>query len=94
MTMDTTDNKLAPMDFSTFIVSLGSSVMVYLGQGGGPEGSDASPERNLPMARQTVDILAMLETKTAGNLTDEESKLLSNVLYQVRMACLEAEKAG
>ena len=75
------------MDFSTFVISLGSSAMLHLGKGGA---DGATGEVNMPLARQTIDILAMLEAKTAGNLTSEEANLLKDVLYQCRVACLEA----
>jgi len=42
-------------------------------------------KKNLPMAKQTIDILAMLEEKTKGNLADDESQLLKNILYDLRM---------
>lgn len=71
-------------DFSAFVISLGSTAAMQL---------DPQHESyNLDLARQTIDILAMLEVKTAGNLTKEEADLLSGVLYQARLACCEAEK--
>jgi hypothetical protein len=79
-----TKSRLPPIDFSTFVISMGSSVMMQLGQG-----PDAA-ETHLAMARQNVDLLVMLEEKTRGNLTEQEAKLLSDILYQARMACLEA----
>lgn len=76
------------MDFSTFVISLGSSVLIQLGQ------DDRDPvEGSLELAQQSIDILTMLETKTAGNLTDEESALLTSVLYQTRLAYLDAKSS-
>ncbi|KKK79638.1 hypothetical protein LCGC14_2831470, partial [marine sediment metagenome] len=46
--------------------------------------------RNLQLAKHHVDTLAVLETKTQGNLTDDEKKLLDNALYEVRMAYVQA----
>jgi hypothetical protein len=43
------------------------------------------PEINFPTFKQTIDILSMLEEKTAGNLTSEEENLLKNILYDLRM---------
>ena len=74
------------MDFSTFVISLGSSVLIQLGQDG-----QAMAEGGLELAKQSIDILTMLETKTQGNLTEEESALLTSVLYQTRMAFVEAK---
>ncbi len=86
---DTSDPRgpgMGPMDFSTFVISLGSSVLIQLGQGDAP-----TVEGDLELAKQSIDILTMLESKTAGNLTDEESALLTSVLYQTRMAYVEAK---
>jgi hypothetical protein len=80
-----TNSRLPPIDFSTFVISMGSSVMMQLEQ-------DA--EAQLALARQNVDILEMLEEKTQGNLTEAEAKLLSDVLYQARMACLQMGKTN
>ena len=41
--------------------------------------------KNLPLAKQTIDILGMLEEKTKGNLTDDEAAMLKNILYELRM---------
>ncbi len=71
---------LGPVDFSTFIVSLASNVMVHL---------DESAELNLPLAKQTIDILSILQEKTTGNLTEDEEALLKSALYQVRMTYVE-----
>ena len=80
--------KLGPMDFSTFVVSLGTSALVQLQpkEDGTPPGSE-----DIALGRQSIDILGMLVDKTAGNLTSDESKLLSGVLYQVRLAFVEAK---
>jgi hypothetical protein len=77
---------MGPMDFSTFVISLGSSVLIQLGQDG-----SGLLEGGLDLAQQSIDILTMLETKTMGNLTDEESALLTSVLYQTRLAYVEAK---
>jgi hypothetical protein len=81
---------LASVDFSTFVVSLASNAMMHLGEAVA-SGSEAG-QLNLPLAKQTIDIIGMLQDKTAGNLTEEEEKLLKGVLYQVRMAYTEHGK--
>ncbi len=73
-----------PIDFSTFILSLSSSAAYHLGQAPHPE--DASTSRNLPMAKQTIDILTVIQEKTLGNLTGEEERMLAEILYNLRMA--------
>lgn len=74
---------LPPMDFTTFCLSLASSAMIHLGQAPSPE--TGKPEKNLALAKQTIDILVLLESKTRGNLSAEEEKLLSALLYDLRM---------
>lgn len=51
-------------------------------------------ERNIEMARHSIDMLAMLEEKTRGNLNEDESKYLTHVLYELRMNYLEELKKG
>ena len=73
---------VAPMDFSLFVLSLNTSALMHLGK------SMALGEPalvNLPLARQVIDILAMLEEKTHGNLTGKEEQLLNQVLFDLRM---------
>lgn len=70
--------------FGTFVLSLSTSALVHLGEGGGPEAEGAETP-NLALARQTIDILEMLEAKTLGNLDEEESRLLEVVLHDLRM---------
>ena len=76
-------------DFSMFVLSLGHSAMMHLGLAPHPETGE-TVEKNLPLAHQTIDTLEMLQTKTRGNLSDEESKLLQSVLYELRMGYVKA----
>ncbi|MFW6011588.1 MAG: DUF1844 domain-containing protein [Desulfosalsimonas sp.] len=71
------------INFTTFILSLNSSALVHLGQHADP--TTGATEKNLPVAKQTIDVIAMLEEKTRGNLTDEEQRLLTNLLYELRL---------
>ncbi|MFW5926186.1 MAG: DUF1844 domain-containing protein [Myxococcota bacterium] len=77
-----------PLDFNTFILSLSTSALMNMGEV--PEPASGEVDKNLPLARQTVDLLAMLEEKTKGNLTGEEERLLTQVLYDLRMRYLAA----
>ena len=74
---------LPPMDFTTFCLSLASSAMIHLGHAPSPD--SGKTEQSLPLAKQTIDILVLLEEKTRGNLTADAGKLLSTVLYDLRM---------
>jgi hypothetical protein len=78
------------LDFGTFVMSLASSVLIHLGELGEPGGEAARP--NLPLAKQTIDILGMLEEKTRGNLTDEEARLLQHLLYDLRIKFVDARR--
>ena len=71
------------INFSTFVVSLNASALLHLGAIEDP--NTGKMDRNLPMAKQTIDILSMLENKTAGNLTKDEENLLKNILYDLRI---------
>ena len=72
------------LDFSTFIVSVGTTALVGLGLAEHPEGGETSVD--LVMAKQNIDILAILCDKTHGNLNEAEDKLLQNLLYDLRLA--------
>ena len=71
------------INFSTFIVSLNASALLHLGAIEDP--TTGQKTKNLPMAKQTIDILSMLEEKTDGNLNNEEKNLLKNMLYDLRL---------
>ena len=72
-----------PSAFQIFLSGLASSALLHLGEFPDPETNQ--PHTNLPMASQTIDILAMLRQKTKGNLTDEEDRLLERLLYDLRV---------
>lgn len=73
---------LPEMDFSAFIFSLSTSALLHLGEV--PDPVTQKREKNLPLARQTIDILGMLREKTRGNLTPEEGKMLDHLLADLR----------
>ena len=75
---------LPVIDFSTFIMSLNASALVHLGVIEDP--MTGKKVKNLPLGKQTVDILKMLQEKTIGNLTEEEAKLLQGILYDLKIA--------
>lgn len=75
---------LPTIDFSTFIMSLNASALVHLGVIDDP--TTGKKVKNLPLGKQTVDMLRMLQEKTQGNLTDEEAKLLQGILYDLKIA--------
>ncbi|MEJ5349579.1 MAG: DUF1844 domain-containing protein [Desulfosoma sp.] len=69
--------------FSTFVFSLSSSALVHLGEV--PDPSTQKVEKDLPLAKQIIDTLAMLQEKTKGNLDKDEEQLLQTVLYDLRL---------
>ena len=77
------DYPLPEINFPTFIFSLNSSALVHLGVIEDPAAGQQS--KNLPMAKQTIDILGLIEEKTKGNLTDDEASMLKHILYELRM---------
>ena len=77
------DFQLPEINFATFIFSLNSSVLVHLGVINDP--ATGQKVKNLALAKQTIDILGMLEEKTRGNLTEDEESMLKNILYDLRM---------
>lgn len=83
---------LPQVDFATFILSLSHSALVHLGDAPSPEGGKSAP--NLPLARQTIDLILLLEQKTQGNLSGEEERLMSQVVYDLRMRYIEVSKSG
>ncbi len=83
------ENSSSPMPeltFSTFVFSLNSSALVHLGMINAP--SSDKKIRDMSLAKQTIDILGILEAKTKGNLTDDEASLLKNILHDLRLMYL------
>jgi hypothetical protein len=76
--------------FSTFVMSLNTSVLYHLGELPDPESGETFV--NLDLARHAIDTLVVLEQKTKGNLTDEEAELMRNILYDVKMRFVNAVK--
>ena len=73
-----------PLDFSTFLISLGTSAMIQLGDAPDPtSGGMLKPDPE--GARQTIDLLGLLEEKTKGNLDPTEAELLANLLNDLQL---------
>lgn len=80
-----------PVDFSSLIASLAQTALFQLGVLRTPDMKDPI-EPDLEGARQTIDVIAILELKTKGNLTEQEKKLIDDTLFQLRMAFVEMSK--
>ncbi len=72
-----------PVTFSSFVISLGSSSLMLMGEQLDPQ--QQSVPVNLPQAKEIIDLLSVLEEKTKGNLTSEEQTVLRDMLYALRM---------
>jgi hypothetical protein len=79
-----------PLTFATFVISLASSAAIHFGDLPDPE-TGGTMEPNLEGAGQMIEILALLEEKTRGNLTAEERQLLEQVLYELRLRFVNAK---
>jgi len=73
-----------------FVLSLAHTAAVHFGDV--PDPVSGARDANLPAAQQMIDILALIEEKTRGNLTAEERQLLEQVLFELRMRFVEAAK--
>ena len=80
---------LGPVDFSTHILSLASTALIALGKMPAPDGQPHPLD--LETARHLVDVLGMLEQKTKGNLDEAEAKLLASLIYDLRVAYVDAQ---
>jgi hypothetical protein len=79
---------LPEINFTSFILSLGTSALIQLGEIEDPFTKKQS--KNLLIAKQTIDLIGMLREKTKGNLTSEEGNFLDNVLFDLRMRYVKA----
>ncbi len=91
--MASSDEKKAPaLDFNALVLSLGSSVIVHLGEAPDPTTGQKRDQPEITMAQQSIDLLAMLQEKTRGNLTAEEARFLENMLFDLRMLFVQVSK--
>ena len=84
---------MGDLSFTTFVVSLASSAAIHFGDLPDPNTGERA-EVNLEGAAQMIDILALLEEKTRGNLTLEERQVLEQVLYELRMRFIDVTGGG
>jgi Domain of unknown function (DUF1844) len=72
-----------PVTFSSFVISLGSSSLMLMGEQLDPQQTPIPV--NLPQAKEIIDLLSVLDEKTKGNLNPEEQTVLRDMLYALRM---------
>ena len=87
---DRHDEPLPEINFSTFVISLSTQALMHLGEI--PNPGTGQVEKDFPVAKQMIDIVAMLRDKTRGNLNSSEDKLLEDILFDLRMRYVEAVK--
>ena len=81
------------LTFTAFVLSLASTAAIHFGDL--PDPVTGKPiEANLEGAAQMIEILALVEQKTKGNLTAEERQFLEQVLYELRLRFVEARSGG
>lgn len=78
--------------FSSFVLSLSTTVMYHLGDF--PDPATNKAEKNLAAAKQTIDMLNMIKIKTAGNLDIDEKELLEGILYELMIRYVKEKEAG
>jgi len=81
---------LPELTFANFVVSLSTSVAVHLGLVGEP--TTGQVQKDLALAKQTIDLLGLLQEKTRGNLTEEEDRLFQSILFDLRLQYVNACK--
>ena len=77
------------VSFVGFLLSLHASALLHLGKLADPR--TGLYAQDLPLAKQTIDILGMIQEKTQGNLAEDESALLNHILYELRLEFVKAK---
>jgi len=80
---------LPEINFTHLILSFSTSALIQLGEIQDPVTQQLA--KNIPLAKQTIDLIGMLKEKTKGNLNSDEEKILENILYDLRMRYVKAK---
>lgn len=78
------------VSFTSFVMSLATQVLMQIGEMAAPNGIEIPVD--LEAASQTIDIMAMLQRRTRGNLSQEESRFMEEVLHSLRVSFIAAKK--
>lgn len=84
------EEPLPEINFSAFVISLSTQALMHLGEIANP--ISGKVEIDVPVAKQMIDIIVMLQDKTRGNLNASEDRLLEDILFDLRMKYVEAVK--
>jgi hypothetical protein len=87
---ESSDKEVPEINFSTFVISFSTQALMHLGEI--PNPLSGKVEKDVSVAKQMIDIVAMLREKTKGNLDQGENKLVEDVLFDLRMRYIEAVK--
>jgi hypothetical protein len=79
---------LPEVNFNSLIFSLSSSALLHLGEIADPHTGQKA--KDLPLAKHSIDIIAMLKDKTKGNLSGEEQKFVESILTDLRWRYVKA----
>ena len=79
------------ISFAGFVISLATTAAVHFGDMPDPNTGERM-EPDLVAAHQMIDLIALLQEKTKGNLTPDESKLVDDLLYELRMRFVQAQQ--
>uniref|UniRef100_A0A7V4LCG4 DUF1844 domain-containing protein n=1 Tax=Desulfobacca acetoxidans TaxID=60893 RepID=A0A7V4LCG4_9BACT len=80
---------LPEITFSSFLISLSSSALINLGEL--PDPVTGETKQDLPLAKQTIDLLGLLREKTRNNLREDEEKLFDHLLYDLRLRYIKVK---
>ncbi len=82
------EESMPPVDFISFVLSLATSTLIHLGEVPDPVSGEKAAD--MTAAKQTIEVLSLLQEKTKGNLSDEEARVIDNLLADLRMRYLKA----
>jgi hypothetical protein len=77
--------------FTGFILSLATTAAVHFGDIEDPNTGERG-EPNLPAAAQMIELIAMLQERTKGNLIEPEERLVDDLLYELRLRFVQAQQ--
>lgn len=86
---DSGKNIVPAIDFAQLVLGFSSAALHYMGQ---LELEGHKDDKNLPLAKQNIDIIEILQEKTKGNLTPEESRMMTAILQDLRLKYVEASR--
>jgi hypothetical protein len=87
------NHEATALTFAGFIISLATTAAIHFGDIEDPV-TGKRGEPNLTAAQQMIDLIALLQDKTKGNLSAEEAQLVDDLLYELRLRFVQAQQQG